>query len=326
MSEAAETRNSDTTEYTGAPSGKFRFKSSQKSSSRRVSYDRETRDRQSKHRRSASPESLRSRHRSGRSRRSPVTDDPSAYDDSYQPNARTSQYLDPEDAFRESLFDALADDEGAAYWEGVYGQPIHTYPKTKTGEKGELEEMTDEEYAAYVRNRMWEKSHQHILEERARREKVRERQRQDESRQHQEESDRKRFDAIIDQALRSGDKRRKERVWKDAWEKYTTKWSKFLDSASNGSLSGSQHTSTLIPWPVETGRRRDISKDAVEQFFHHNPEESLAAIVKTERVRWHPDKMQQRFRGTELDPDILQSITSVFQIIDDIWVKLKKTN
>jgi hypothetical protein len=326
MPDAAEPSNDDTGEYTRSRSGKFRFKSSRNSSSRAKSHDRGARDEHSKKRRSASPHSLRSHRRSPRRKRSPVTDDPSAYDDSFQPNSRTSQYLDPEEAFRESLFDALADDEGAAYWEGVYGQPIHTYPKTKTGEKGALEEMTDEEYATYVRNRMWEKSHQHILEERAGREKAREKQRRDGERLQKEEYDRKTFDVLVEQALRSGDKRRREKAWKDAWEKYSNKWSKLLNASSTGSLSGEPHTSSLIPWPVETGRRKDISKDAVEKFLRHSSEESLTAIVKVERVRWHPDKMQQRFRGTELDPDTLQSVTAVFQIIDDIWVTLKNSN
>ena len=58
--------------------------------------------------------------------------------------------LDPETAFRESLFDALADDEGAAYWEGVYGQPIHIYGSQKPGPDGELERMDDDEYAAFA--------------------------------------------------------------------------------------------------------------------------------------------------------------------------------
>jgi len=79
--------------------------------------------------------------------------------------------LDSEAAFRESLFDAMADDEGADYWSSIYGQPIHTYPNTYLSpETGRLEKMTDEEYTEFVRTKMWEKTHQHVLEERARRE------------------------------------------------------------------------------------------------------------------------------------------------------------
>jgi hypothetical protein len=246
----------------------------------------------------------------------------SAFDDSYSHNSQSSKYLDPEAAFRESLFDALADDEGAAYWEGVYGQPIHTYPRTKPGEKGELEEMTDEEYATYVRNRMWERSHQHILEERERRESAQKKQQEENEQSHKAYSDRKRFDALIDDALRSGDRRRRERAWKDAWDNYFKKWSKLIEATTAGSADG-KHASAMIPWPVETGRRKDVTKAAVEGFLRHHPEETLAALVKGERIRWHPDKMQQRFPDGKLDHDILQSITAVFQIIDTLWSNVK---
>jgi hypothetical protein len=230
--------------------------------------------------------------------------------------------LDPEEAFRESLFDALADDEGAAYWEGVYGQPIHTYPRTKQDEKGKLEEMTDEEYATYVRNRMWERSHQHILEERQRRESARQKQQEEAERSRKNYSDRKRFDALIDDALRSGNRRRRERAWKDAWDGYSKKWAKFIEATSQGSADG-KHASAIIPWPVETGHRKEVTRDAVEAFFRHHPEESVATLVKGERIRWHPDKMQQRFQDGKLDQEVLQSITGVFQILDTLWSNFK---
>jgi hypothetical protein len=275
---------------------------------------------QDKRGRSSSPLFSSRRHKS-RPRSSTVQDDPSIYDDTYLPNSRTSQYLDPDEAFRESLFDALADDEGAEYWEGVYGQPIHTYPKTKTGASGELEEMTEEEYTTYVRNRMWEKSHQHLLEERSRREQARLKQRE-----HQQNSDRKRFDILVDEALRSGDQRRKERAWKSAWDTYSLKWSRLLEAAGTEPFEGISRISSTIPWPVETGCRRDVSKDTIREFFQHHPEEPLAVILKMERIRWHPDKMQQRFGGSKIDPEVLQSITAVFQIVDSMWATLKKSS
>ena len=72
----------------------------------------------------------------------------------------------------------MADDEGAAYWEAIYGQPIHIYPPpphgghdSSSGAGGHLEQMTDEQYAEYVRQKMWEKTHAGLLEAKARREK-----------------------------------------------------------------------------------------------------------------------------------------------------------
>ena len=71
----------------------------------------------------------------------------------------------------------MADDEGAAYWEGVYGQPLHIYEDEYAaanhgGAEGSLERMSEEEYAAYVRQRMWEKTNAGLLEEKARREQM----------------------------------------------------------------------------------------------------------------------------------------------------------
>ena len=81
-------------------------------------------DREHSERRSLSPSKSdrprRHRHRHHhhhRSRRRPNT----------PPAKEWDEHLSPDTAFRESLFDALADDEGAAFWEGVYGQPIHSY-------------------------------------------------------------------------------------------------------------------------------------------------------------------------------------------------------
>lgn len=45
------------------------------------------------------------------------------------PEADAPSLAPGDDAFRDSLFDALADDEGAHYWESVYSQPIHVYPR-----------------------------------------------------------------------------------------------------------------------------------------------------------------------------------------------------
>lgn len=319
MPKSEHEKESETNEYQSSRGSKFRFKKSPP-----ASREGSGRDSHRRSKRSASPSSFSKDHRSRRRRRkSTLKDDPSAYDDSYLPNSRSSRYIDPDEAFRESLFDALADDEGAAYWEGVYGQPIHTFPNTKVGEKGELEEMTDEEYADHVRTRMWEKSHQHILEERARREKAREKQREEDQRRQQDNSTRKRFDTLIDEALKSGDKRRRQKVWKDAWAKYTEKWTQLLEHVANEKADGT-HASAIIPWPVESGRRKDVDREAVEEFFDRSPEEGLPAIIKLERVRWHPDKMQQRFRGTAIDADVLQSVTAVFQIVDSMWGTMKK--
>ncbi|KAF3144716.1 hypothetical protein TWF703_008703 [Orbilia oligospora] len=262
-----------------AKKGKLKLKSKRRSH-RHDHNDRERdRERERRQYRSHTRSRSRSRSRSAspsrkkRKQQQPTvaeTDDPALYDDVFLPGQNSFKYKDPEAAFRESLFEAMADDEGASYWEGVYGQPIHLYERPKVeNEKGELEMMTDEEYA---------------------------------------ERSRKNIEKI-----------------KKAWAIYTGIWDDITkkERPKSGQIE--------VPWPVESGRRRDISKEAIEDFFKSAPgassgangseSKSYADILRLERVRWHPDKALQRWGREAISDDILQGITAVFQIIDSLWAE-----
>ncbi|KAI4110418.1 MAG: hypothetical protein LQ339_001283 [Xanthoria mediterranea] len=237
------------------------------------------------------------------------------------PSPSTDHQLDPETAFRESLFDALADDEGAAFWESVYGQPIHTYSPYvhSAGEHGsgqaELQRMTDDEYATHVRTRMWEKSHAHVVGERRRRE-------EQSSRRKEKEEQYRKWERDVEAALRRGEEKRRKTKWKEAWGRYLQGW-EALSSPGHGR---GKKLKDQIPWPVETGRYRDVDQEQVEIFFRHGPQSErpseafdLTRVLKIERVRWHPDKILQKARGDGLDEEIMAMVTAVFQIIDKLW-------
>ncbi|KAI0194153.1 hypothetical protein F4808DRAFT_352463 [Astrocystis sublimbata] len=221
------------------------------------------------------------------------------------PNPYAPPPLDSEAAFRESLFDAMADDEGAAYWEGVYGQPIHVYSQERAGPEGELERMGDEEYAKYVRQKMWEKTHQGLIEERARREEARKRKERD-----AEEATR--LTREMEQSLRRGEERRVRKGWKDRFEAYAKTWESW-----DGTVQG-------IAWPVRSGRREDVGGGAVREFLVmgidpvESGEAQFLTRLKDERVRWHPDKIQQRLGG-RVDEAVMRDVTAVFQIVDRLW-------
>lgn len=225
--------------------------------------------------------------------------------------------MDPDVAFRESLFDALADDEGAAFWEGVYGQPIHVYspyyPATTSPDdaasddpnNSKLERMSDEEYATYVRSRMWAKSHAHILEEQRRIREERKR------KKAQEEEGRK-WQAGVEEALRRGEERRKRNRWKGVWEGY---------------LAGWEGRKGVIPWPVESGKMKDVRAEEVEKFFKGVGGiggVDLGDVLKKERVRWHPDKMQQRAGEKGIDGGTMKMVTAVFQVVDKMWSEVRE--
>lgn len=221
------------------------------------------------------------------------------------PNPHAPPPLDPEAAFRESLFDAMADDEGAAYWESVYGQPIHVYSQERAGPEGELERMDDDEYAAYVRQKMWEKTHQGLLEERARREK----EKRLKVKMGEEAA---RLMNEMERSLRRGEERRAKKGWKERWETYVKAWEVWDGMVEN------------VVWPVRSGRREDIEAGVVREFFclGIDPvevgETEFLAKLKEERVRWHPDKIQQKLGG-RVDEAVMRDVTAVFQIVDKLW-------
>ena len=273
---------------------------------------------------------------------------------------------DTDTAFRLSLFDALGDDEGAAFWEGVYGQPIHTYSDQKVGPDGELERMTDEEYTAYVRRRMWEKSTEGIEQERkARAEERREReQRKREQERYDHEPPRRRnkgdpqaerdvFDFEIEASLKRGEKRKRDKAWRQLWDNYLQTWTNLNTSLENlkSTDPSTPFTSTdpkplrpLLPWPTESTHQRDITPEEVSRFFRkaisasittsdpnnpnqteNDPHLALITALKTERVRWHPDKIQHRYsRLGPVDQKTLESVTAVFQIVDEMWNEERK--
>ncbi len=223
--------------------------------------------------------------------------------------------MDPDVAFRESLFDALADDEGAAFWEGVYGQPIHTYSPYYPASPDDapddldhpkLEKMTDEQYVKYVRRKMWEKSHEHILHEQRRRAKERK------MKKTREDKERK-WQAGVEEALRRGEERMERNRWKGAWEGYLAGWEKGKGK---------------IVWPVESGKMRDVgTKGEIERFFKGVggvEGVDLGDVLKKERVRWHPDKMQQRAGDVGIEARTLKVVTAVFQVVDRLWSEIRE--
>ncbi|EFQ99431.1 hypothetical protein MGYG_02443 [Nannizzia gypsea CBS 118893] len=321
-------------EYRASRPGKVRLKSTH-SSSRRSRDKKRSREEDDPH------EHGRHRHHHHRHRRRRHHKDPEPEPEEYR-----SPPVSPNTAFRESLFDALADDEGADYWQAVYGQPIHTY--ARPDERGELEKMTDDEYAAYVRARMWEKTHQGLIEERERRRKVREAERE-QARGYgrysaRAETEREAFDRIVEESLKRGKERktRKEQVniWLDIWKRYLDCWENLNNRAQEGQASSSPADSlrNIIVWPVESGKRKDVKMDSVKQFVSNAPvpnggsepehsssrtsrHSNMLAVLKLERVRWHPDKIRHRYGVLGVDDDMVKAATEVFQILDRIWVE-----
>lgn len=248
--------------------------------------------------------------------------------------------LDDDAIFREALFDALSDPAGAEYWEKLYGQPIHVYPRpTKVDpETGAMEPASDHEYVAYVRRKMWEKTNEGYLESRKemaeelrrmkreddekqearlRQEKAGERHKTEERRKAKE---RRRLQEEIDRTLRRAEERRKKNSERSAFADYIARWKDW---------DGEQET---IPWPTETGSPNGITEKSVRLFFMRGLDlkalgtKAFNAKLKEHRVRWHPDKMEQKMGGrTKVDETIMADITMTFQVIDTLFNDTRET-
>lgn len=308
--------------HAAAQNSKFRFKSSK----RKLKND----DEDGNSNTSSHKDGRRHRHHHHRSKRKrcELLDDPSTYDDTHLPNGSSSQNIDPDTAFRESLFDAMADDEDAQFWEGVYGQPIPKIPPVKEGPTGKLETMTDEEYAAHVRAEMYKKTHQYLIEERERREKAKKEKEKKDVQRTREAEEADKFRKQVSESLRRGEERKnrmqRASIWAQKWKDYEGSWFLLVDRMGTGGLK--------IPWPVFDGKRATINKEEIERFFLNAPtsgqpdQAELLKTLKTERVRWHPDKMQQKLGGQRADEMNMRSVTAVFQIIDRMWTEMRDSN
>lgn len=173
--------------------------------------------------------------------------------------------------------------------------------------------MSDEEYVSYVRARMWEKSHGHIVEERMKREEER-------AKVKEKERLGREWERGVEEALRRGEDRRRKKRWKGVWGRYLEGWS---------GVTGKEEQQ--ICWPVESGKRKHVEREEIERFYRDAPQAAeegsgkvdLGEVLKKERVRWHPDKVQQRAGSDGLDLDTMKLVTSVFQVVDRLWSELK---
>ncbi|KAL4974818.1 hypothetical protein BDW66DRAFT_138992 [Aspergillus desertorum] len=318
--------------------GRFRFKSSKsKSSSRNSQNDSHLHSHRYRHRHDEDNHDSHRRHkrRKATTPRSPSPGTIPSY---------LGASLSPNTAFRESLFDALGDDEGAAFWESVYGQSIHSFAPPPAGHddgRGVLEQMDEEEYAAYVRGEMWKRTREGMLEEQERiRAEKKARARAEKAAAEQQE--RRKFEMAVEDSLRRGkERRRMKEVWRVAWESYNRSWVEIEEARRKGDNAGEGKTvRNLLFWPVESGKRRDVSRENVEEFMRRAPppqssgsgsgagsktdsEDALLSTLKAERIRWHPDKIQHRYGALGIDEPVMRSVTEVFQIIDHMWNELK---
>ncbi len=187
---------------------------------------------------------------------------------------------------------------------------------------------------------MYEKTHQHIIEEKARMEEAKNKQKEWRERTRKMERERNGFERAVEESLRRGEERKMGKRWVQVWERYVGGWEELRRGGlgeDEDEVEGERAKRMVrerIPWPVESGRWKDVNKDEVERFmlkaaFANTGSDalpsSLAGVLKVERVRWHPDKIQQRLGSSGVDEGTMKAVTAVFQVLDRMLTEARQS-
>lgn len=118
----------------------------------------------------------------------------------------------------------------------------------------------------------------------------------------------------IERSLRRGEERRKRAEMKGKFDEYSKLWTEWNGEAAT------------IPWPTMTGGRKGITERDIRSFLVRGLElktvggKEFLVRLKEQRVRWHPDKMQQKMGGRDkVDKGVMADITMIFQVIDTLY-------
>ncbi|KAF8526050.1 hypothetical protein BU17DRAFT_41400 [Hysterangium stoloniferum] len=242
---------------------------------------------------------------------------PEGGDDGWTPRASSSK-IDPDEVradveerwFRAKLFDAMQDDYDSRldHIEANLNDYAHVPSRWRAADAARDPDnagatdpnlMGEEEYAEWVRENMWRRTHKAEMEERNRKKaerkaaKKRERDAREETKRLEKEREAER---IAKRELKA----RQRRL--EAWEYYETRWKKYMLSELPDKLLKFHD----ISWPVFSVpvTAEDLSQESISAFLLYGIEND-GPKVRKERIReallrWHPDKFEGKM-GAKLD-------------------------
>jgi hypothetical protein len=201
--------------------------------------------------------------------------------------------------------------------------------------------LDDDAFVEFVKEEMWKNTNENL--ERQRREAKQERawkneryKLQEKLREYRKAKLRKQGILDEDQTMVEEEEQTDEvdqtqvNTWELAWDRYDRGWAALLANAETARDNDEdrdpvEHAHALIPWPVLSGQFDDVTKESVEEFFQNAPPPNvkLLPLLKNDRIRWHPDKMQQQFGARKIDVETIRHVTAVFQIIDRMYSDFK---
>ncbi|KAI0887293.1 uncharacterized protein GGS22DRAFT_107370 [Annulohypoxylon maeteangense] len=209
-----------------------------------------------------------------------------------------------EDLLRELL-------RGIAVLDQNYKDPRHR-------SRQNIKREEDERLAEEKKRRDQEKARQRKEEEKARQRK------EEEAKQKKKEEEEKariaafRVRVRLAKEWREQEARKKAEkeaeLWRTAWERYSNAWSK----PANVSV-------TNIPWPVKSGLQSDVNEANVKLFFAKAPPAALVdsgdkrfKLINKENLRWHTDKVMQRFGSDVVKGDAKAPLGVVAKVVIEL--------
>ena len=207
--------------------------------------------------------------------------------------------------FREKLFDAMGDDSGLADTEAHFNE-YNDYipPRWRADTRDDPSNMDDEQYAEWVREGMWRRTHRAEVEAQERAEEERK------QRKEQEKAKRAKTRRMEREETERRAKRRQANEQKsviDAWLAYDTRWTQLrsLDSKSGGL------TFADLPWPCDPTPTLPLDPNALSRqvvsSFLLSPLHSVGKPRK-QRLRdalllYHPDRFVAKWMGLVREED-----------------------
>lgn len=221
------------------------------------------------------------------------------------PEAASKNNYDNDAEFQERLFDVMQEDEPA--FDNVYYIPDRwrTTAATSTNSHGatitsvQLPEghnvngLSEEQYAEYMRNGMWRKSHADALK--AAQERDKQRAEREKEARHRREQQRKEEAERIRKLAQAKSAQAREKVEQQR-EAYGTKWSNLQQTKADEILGYND-----FPWPVQASSGR-VTKGSVSDFLFGGIDEDNGGedgkklrkqALRAAVLAYHPDRFDR---------------------------------
>ncbi|KAL4755841.1 uncharacterized protein BDW70DRAFT_167369 [Aspergillus foveolatus] len=200
-----------------------------------------------------------------------------------------------------------------------YRQPATSTPSPGRPRQSEREPRARREHEQQAQKER-EGNCERVRREREERFKREQRDREDTLRKEQQEREAKarREDAARRQRAKAAEEAKAKR-----WKEYNRAWEELKISTVASRMSKNPRTS--IPWPTDAGSFRscrDVDQADIEAFLRYgvslDAEAQLLPILKVERLRWHPDKIQHLFCA-RVDEATINKVTEISQIVNQLY-------